>query len=50
MNEDSRTEYKKRMSAVEIYTYELLAYIMPSCFCTVRGYAVTTIVGDLRCP
>ena len=45
MNEDSRARYKKRMGVVEVYTHELLAYIMPSCFYTVRGYVVTTIVG-----
>lgn len=38
MNEDSRTGYKKRMGSVEVYTHELLAYIMPSCFYPVCGY------------
>ena len=50
MNEDSRARYKKRMGVVEVYTYELLAYIMPSCFYTVRGYVVTTIVGVCGAP
>lgn len=51
MNEDSRARYKKRMGVVEVYTYELLAYIMRSCFYTVRGYVVTAIVrtgGDAQ--
>ena len=37
MNEDSRARYKKRMGVVEVYTYELLAYIMHSCFYPVCG-------------
>ena len=51
MNEDSCAEYKKRLSSVEVYTHELLAYIMASCFYTVRGYVVTAIVrtgGDAQ--
>ena len=45
MNEDCSTGYKKRLGSVEVYTHELLAYIMPSCFYPVCGYVVTAIVG-----
>ena len=50
MNGDSRAGYKKRPGAVEIYTYELLACIMPSCFYPVCSYVVTAIVGTCGTP
>ena len=50
MNEDSRARYKKRMGVVEVYTYELLACIMPSCFYPVCSYVVTAIVGTCGTP
>ena len=40
MNEDSCAEYKKRLGSVEVYTHELLAYIMHSCFYPVCGYVL----------
>ncbi|WP_311438760.1 hypothetical protein, partial [Hallella colorans] len=50
MNGNSRAGYKKRPGAVEIYTYELLACIMPSCFYPVCSYVVTAIVGTCGTP
>ena len=47
---NSRGGYKKRTGAAEIYARELLACVMPSCFCPARGFAVAEIAGTHRAP
>ena len=51
MNEDNYTGFKKRLSAVEIYAYELLClhhiFLFLILFAVIHGYHNRR---DLRCP